>query len=57
VIARSAGPERLDPARLGDLTLTNQTGRMVPLSQIGHVEIRPEDPILRCRDRTPTVTV
>ena len=57
VIARSAGPERLDPARLGDLTLTNRTGRMVPLSQIGHVEIRPEDPILRRRDRTPTVTV
>ncbi len=24
VIARSAGPERLDPARLGDLTLTNR---------------------------------
>jgi len=57
VIARSAGPERLDPARLGDLTLTNRTGRMVPLSQIGDVEIRPEDPILRRRDRTPTVTV
>ena len=30
---------------------------MIPLSQIGHVEIRPEDPILRRRDRTPTITV
>jgi multidrug efflux pump subunit AcrB len=57
VMARSAGPERLDPARLGELTLTSRTGRVVPLSQIGHVEIRPEDPILRRRDRTPTVTV
>jgi len=57
VVARSAGPQRLDPARLGDLTLTNRTGRLVPLSQIGHVEIRSEEPILRRRDRTPTITV
>jgi multidrug efflux pump subunit AcrB len=57
VVARSAGPQRLDPARLGELTLTSRTGRLVPLSQIGHVEIRPEDPILRRRDRTPTITV
>jgi len=57
VVARSAGPQRLDPARLGELTLTSRSGRVVPLSQIGHVEIRPEDPILRRRDRTPTITV
>jgi multidrug efflux pump subunit AcrB len=57
VVARSAGPERLDPARLDELMLTSRTGRAVPLSQIGHVEIRPEDPILRRRDRTPTITV
>jgi multidrug efflux pump subunit AcrB len=57
VVARSAGPQRLDPARLGELTLTNRSGRGVPLSQIGQVEIRPEDPILRRRDRTPTITV
>jgi len=57
VVARSAGPERLDPARLDEMTLTSRIGRMVPLSQIGHVEIRPEGPILRRRDRTPTITV
>ena len=57
VVARSAGPERLDPARLGELTLTSRMGRLLPLSQIGQVEIRPEDPILRRRDRTPTITV
>jgi len=57
VVARSGGPERLDPARLDQMTLTSRTGRLVPLSQIGHVEIRPEDPILRRRDRTPTITV
>jgi multidrug efflux pump subunit AcrB len=50
VVARSAGPERLDPARLDEMTLTSRMGRMVPLSQIGHVEIRPEDPILRQSD-------
>src|SRR3984893_5483335 len=57
VVARSAGPQRLDPARLGELILTSRTGHVVPLSQIGHVEIRPEDPILRRRDRTPTSTL
>ncbi|HEV8391665.1 MAG TPA: efflux RND transporter permease subunit [Dongiaceae bacterium] len=57
IVARSAGPERLDPARLGDLTLTSQDGRLVPLSQIGRIEVRPEDPVLRRRDRTPTITV
>ncbi|MDR3472417.1 MAG: efflux RND transporter permease subunit [Devosia sp.] len=57
LVARSAGTTRLDPARLGDLTLTNRDGSLVPLSQIGHIEVRPEDPILRRRDRVPTITV
>lgn len=57
VVARSSGPDRLDPARLTDLTLTNREGRLIPLSQVGHFELRPEDPILRRRDRTPTITV
>jgi multidrug efflux pump subunit AcrB len=57
VVARSSGPDRLDPARLTDLTLTNRDGRLIPLSQVGHFEVRPEDPILRRRDRTPTITV
>jgi multidrug efflux pump subunit AcrB len=55
--ARSAGAVRLDPARLADLTLTNRDGTPIPLSQIGHIELRPEDPILRRRDRVPTITV
>jgi multidrug efflux pump subunit AcrB len=57
LVARSAGAERLDPAKLGNLTLTNRNGNLIPLSQIGHVEIRPEDPIMRRRDRVPTITV
>ena len=47
VVARSAGGERLDPARLGDLTLTSRDGQPIPLDQIGHVEVRMEDPILQ----------
>jgi multidrug efflux pump subunit AcrB len=57
VTARSAGNARLDPSRLADFTLVGTAGQRIPLSQIGTVEIRMEDPILRRRDRTPTITV
>jgi len=57
VVARSAGTDRFDPRKLNDMTLMNHAGKAVPLSQIGHVEIRPEDPILKRRDRLPTITV
>ncbi len=57
LVARSGGTQRLDPRKLQDLTLTNHDGSAVPLGQIGHIEIRPEDPILHRRDRVPTITV
>jgi multidrug efflux pump subunit AcrB len=57
VAARSAGNARLDPGRIADFTLVGSAGQRIPLSQIGAVEIRMEDPILRRRDRTPTITV
>jgi multidrug efflux pump subunit AcrB len=57
VTARSAGDTRLDPSRIADFTLVGAAGQRIPLSQIGTVEIRMEDPILRRRDRTPTITV
>ncbi|HKY73485.1 MAG TPA: efflux RND transporter permease subunit, partial [Nitrospira sp.] len=57
VIARSAGDARLDPSRIADFTLVGTAGQRIPLSQIGTVEIRMEDPILRRRDRMPTITV
>lgn len=57
VVARSDGDERLDPARLSDFTLVGQDGHVIPLDQIGHMEVLPEDPILKRRDRIPTVTV
>jgi multidrug efflux pump subunit AcrB len=57
VAARSAGNARLDPSRMADFTLVGSAGQRIPLSQIGAAEIRMEDPILRRRDRTPTITV
>ena len=57
VVARSAGTDRLDPSKLNDMTLMNHWGKAVPLSQVGHIEIRPEEPILKRRDRMPTITV
>ena len=57
LVARSEGAGRLDRARLEDLTLINRNGKSIPLSQIGHIELRPEDPIIRRRDRIPTITV
>jgi multidrug efflux pump subunit AcrB len=57
VVARSAGSARLDPARLGDFTLTGANGERVPLTQVGKLEVRMEDPVLLRRDRVPTITV
>jgi multidrug efflux pump subunit AcrB len=57
VIARSAGDARLDPSKVGDFTLVGSADQRIPLSQIGRVDVRMEDPILRRRDRTPTITV
>ncbi|NMG01073.1 efflux RND transporter permease subunit [Aromatoleum toluolicum] len=57
VAARSAGNTRLDPGRIGDFTLVGTAGQRIPLSQVGAVDVRMEDPILRRRDRTPTITV
>ncbi|MGR4870407.1 efflux RND transporter permease subunit [Variovorax sp. LARHSF232] len=57
VVARSAGDIRLDPARIGDFTLAGANGQRIPLSQVGKVDVRTEEPIMRRRDRVPTITV
>ncbi|ARD29372.1 MFS transporter [Acinetobacter lactucae] len=57
VIARSAGDIRLDPAKIGDFTLTGANGQRIPLAQIGKIEVRMEEPVIRRRDRVPTITV
>jgi multidrug efflux pump subunit AcrB len=57
VVARTSGDNRLDPVKLMNMTLTSRDGRSIPLSQIGKVEVREEDPILKRRDRVPVITV
>lgn len=57
VVGRAAGETRLDPAKIADFTLVGAAGQRIPLSQIGDVQVKMEDPVLRRRDRTPTITV
>lgn len=57
VMGRAAGNIRLDPQKIAGFTLVGSSGQRIPLSQIGEVEVRMEDPVLRRRDRTPTMTV
>jgi multidrug efflux pump subunit AcrB len=57
VVARSAGATRLDPARIEAFTLAGAGGQRIPLSQLGHFETQMEEPVIRRRDRMPTMTV
>lgn len=57
VMGRAAGDIRLDPAKIAGFTLVGSAGQRIPLSQIGEVEVQMEDPVLRRRDRTLTMTV
>jgi multidrug efflux pump subunit AcrB len=57
LVARSAGETRLDPEKLADFTLIGSAGQRVPLLQVGTVEVRMEDALIRRRDRMPTITV
>lgn len=57
VVARSAGAIRLDPARIADFTLSGANGQRIPLSQVGVVDVRMEEPVMRRRDRMPTIAV
>jgi multidrug efflux pump subunit AcrB len=57
IIARSAGEQRLDPARIADFNLSNKEGKIIPLRQVGTIEYQPEEPLMRRRDRNVTITV
>jgi len=57
VVGRAAGDIRLDPAKISAFTLVGAAGQRIPLSQVGEVSVGMEDPLLRRRDRTPTITV
>jgi multidrug efflux pump subunit AcrB len=57
LVVRSDLAAAPDLSRLDDLTILNRSGEIVPLSQIGHVETSTEEPVLRRRNRIPTITV
>ncbi len=57
VVGRASSELRLDPEKIAGFTLVGSAGQRIPLSQVGKVEVRMEEPILRRRDRTPTITV
>lgn len=57
LIARSSGETRLDPARITDFTLVGAESQRIPLSQVGEVVVQMEEPVMRRRDRVPTITV
>ncbi|WP_426729077.1 efflux RND transporter permease subunit [Klebsiella pasteurii] len=57
VMGRAAGDIRLDPPKIAGFTLVGAAGQRIPLSQIGEVEVQMEEPVMRRRDRIPTITV
>jgi multidrug efflux pump subunit AcrB len=57
VVARAVPSERLDLARVGDLTITSRNGVAVPLQQIAKIEYAHEEPILWRRNRDMAITV
>lgn len=57
VVARAAGGARFNPAEVNAFTLVGAAGQRVPLAQVGSFDVRMEVPLMRRRDRTPTLTV
>ncbi|WP_047308277.1 efflux RND transporter permease subunit, partial [Rhodopseudomonas palustris] len=57
VVARAVPNERLDLARIGELTIMARNGVAVPLSQVAKVEYAHEEPILWRRNRDMAITV
>ena len=54
---RATPAEQRGLGAIGDLTLTTRDGRSIPLAGVGRLETAFEDPVLRRRDREPTITV
>ncbi len=57
VVVRAAESERLDLARLGDLTIMTRTGAVVPLANVAQITYGFEEPILWRRNRDLVLTV
>ncbi|MEI8394715.1 MAG: efflux RND transporter permease subunit [Rhodospirillaceae bacterium] len=57
VVARASAEQRMSLATIRSLQVPLQSGRTVPLSQLASVEYGQEYPLIRRRDRQPTLTV
>lgn len=57
VVARAIPSERLALGHIGDLTITARNGVAVPVSQVAHVVLGSEEPILWRRNRDMAITV
>ncbi len=57
VTARAIQSERLNLARIGDLTVVSRNGVPIPLSQVGTIVYEHEEPILWRRNRDMAITV
>jgi multidrug efflux pump subunit AcrB len=57
VVARAVASERLDLAKLSDLTIVSTGGRPIPLAQVATVTYTHEEPILWRRNRDMSITV
>jgi multidrug efflux pump len=57
VVARAVAAERLDLARISDLTIISKGGRPVPLAQVATIAYIHEEPILWRRNRDMAITV
>ncbi len=57
VMVRAVPGERLDPGRIGDLTILARNGQAIPLSQVATIRYGFEEPILWRRNRELNLTV
>lgn len=58
VVARGLGRSAADtPTDLSALELVNPQGRKLPLAQLGQLEVRFEDPVIKRYNREPVLTV
>lgn len=58
LIARGAiGGKRLDAQTVGNLELLNREGRKLPVAQLGTLEVRYEEPVIKRYNREPFVAV
>ncbi len=57
VVARAIESERLNLEQFADLTLFTQSGKVVPLSQVGKIRARLEEPIVWRRNQERSLSV